>query len=126
VLEATVVETQKQHAGVKVIQSFNASITTTRMEIVVVPNINVVRKGVLIRSVSKLGSGSCGVLATRNLNQSLALPIVTTRVVGTPQMVFTNPIITTHVNKTANQPLMSLMVAKRYRSAGVTNPKEGY
>jgi hypothetical protein len=122
VSKVIVVETQKQHAGVKVIQSFNACITTTRMEIVVVPNINVVRKGVLIKSVSKLGNGSCGVLA----NQSLALPTVTTKVVGTLQMVFTNPIITTHVNKTANQPLMSLMVAKRYRTAGVTNPKGGY
>jgi len=27
----------------------------------------------------------------------------------TPQMVFTNPIMTTHVNRTINQPLMSSM-----------------
>jgi hypothetical protein len=48
VLEVTTVKTQKQHAGVGVIQSLDASITTTRVETVVVPNINVVRRGVLI------------------------------------------------------------------------------
>jgi hypothetical protein len=41
-------------------------------------------------------------------------------------MVFTNPITTTHVNKTANQPLMSSMVARGYRNIDVANPRGGY
>ncbi len=43
-----------------------------------------------------------------------------------PQMVFTNPIMTIHVNKIANRPLMNLMVVGRYRSAYVTNITGGY
>jgi hypothetical protein len=38
------------------------------MEIVVAPNINVVRRGVLIGSTTKLGSGSSGVSTVRNLS----------------------------------------------------------
>jgi hypothetical protein len=68
VLEMAVVETWKQHAGIRVIQSLDASIPTTRMETVVAPNINVVKRGVLIGSIAKLGSRSNGVLAIRNLN----------------------------------------------------------
>jgi hypothetical protein len=41
-------------------------------------------------------------------------------------MVFTNLITTTHVNKTTNWPLMNSMVARRYRSANVMNPRGGY
>jgi hypothetical protein len=48
-------------------------ITTTRVEMVVAPSVDVVRRGVLIGFKAKLGSGSSGVLAIRNLNQSLAL-----------------------------------------------------
>ncbi len=70
------------------------------METVVAPNIDVVRRGELIESVIKLGSRSSGVLAVRNLSQSLALLTNTNGVVGTLQMVFTNLIMTTHVNKT--------------------------
>jgi hypothetical protein len=44
---------------------------------------NVVRGGILIKFAIKLGSGSSGVLARRNLNQSSALPIETIGVVGT-------------------------------------------
>jgi len=69
---------------------------------VVAPNIDVVKRGVLIRFVANLGSGLNGILVKKNLNQSLALPIVITGVVGTPQMVFTNLIMSTHVNRTAN------------------------
>jgi hypothetical protein len=69
---------------------------------VVAPNIDVVRRGILIGFVTKLGSRSCGVSVVRNLNQSSALPTITTRVVGTLQMVFTNLMTTTHVNKTTN------------------------
>jgi hypothetical protein len=45
---------------------------------------DVVRRGVLIGFTSKLGSGLGGVLSTRNMSQSLALPMVTIGVVGTP------------------------------------------
>ncbi len=68
----------------------------------VAPNMNVVKGGVLIRFATNLGSRSGGVSARRNLNWSLALPMTTTRVVGTPQMVFTDSIMTTHVNMTTN------------------------
>ncbi len=84
VLEVTIVETWKQHAKVGVIQSLDVGITTTRVETVVAPSINVIRKGILIRSTTKLGSESGGVSTVRNLSQSLALPIATTKVVGTP------------------------------------------
>ncbi len=106
--KAVVVEAQK-HVGVKVIQSLNASITTTKVETVIMVNTYVVKKEVLIRFPTKLGSGSGGILIIKNLIQSLALPIATTRVVGILQMVFTNLITITHVNKTTNQPLMSSM-----------------
>jgi hypothetical protein len=69
---------------------------------VVAPITNVVRGGILIGFATNLGSGSGGVLARKNLNQSPRLPILTIGVVGTPQMVFTNSIMITHVNKTAN------------------------
>ncbi len=77
-LEVAIVETQKQHAKVRVIQSLGVGITTTRVEMVVAPNIDVVRRGVLIGSKAKLGSGSNGVLTIRNLSQSLALLTSTT------------------------------------------------
>jgi len=67
------------------------------------PSIDVVRRGVLIRFTTKLGNISSGVLVVRNLNRSLALPTTISRVVCTPQMVFTNPITTTHVNKTIDR-----------------------
>jgi hypothetical protein len=71
--EATFTETRKQHARVGVTQSFNASITTTGVETVVAPNIDVIKKGILIRYVAKLGSGLGGVSTKKNLNQSLTL-----------------------------------------------------
>jgi len=96
--EATFVETQKQHVGVGVIQSLDVGITTIGVETVVMPNIDVFKRGVVIGSAAKLGSKLGGVLVLRNLNQSSALPTSTTRVVGIPQMVFTNSITNTHVN----------------------------
>jgi hypothetical protein len=69
------------------------------VETVVAPNIDVVRKGVLIRYATKLGSRSNGVPTIRNLSQSLALLAIITGVFGTLQMVFTNIMTTTHVNK---------------------------
>jgi hypothetical protein len=44
---------------------------------------DVVKKGILIGFVTNLGSGLGGILIGRNLNWSLALPIITTKVVGT-------------------------------------------
>jgi hypothetical protein len=67
------------------------------VETIVLPNMDVVRRGVLIGSVAKLGSELGGVLVGRNLHRSFALPIATTGVVGTLHMVFTNPIMIIHV-----------------------------
>ncbi len=41
-------------------------------------------------------------------------------------MVFTNLIMTTHVNRTTNQPLMNLMSIGRYKSAYAMIPRGGY
>jgi hypothetical protein len=100
--------------------------TTTRVETIVAPTMDVVRRGILIGSATKLGSGLGGVLAGRKLNGSLALPITTTGVVRTHQLVFANPIMITHVNRIIDQPLMSSMVARGYRSEDATNPRRGY
>ncbi len=96
------------------------------MEMVVAPNINVVKKGVLIGFIVKLGSESDGVSVGRNLSGSLVLPIAIIGVVGIPQMVFTNLIMTTHVNRTANWPLMSSMAIGRCKSAIVLYSRRGY
>ncbi len=56
----------------------------------------------------------------------MTLPITTTGVVGTPQMVFTNPIMTTHVSRIEDQPLMNSMDAGRCRNVDVMNPKRRY
>jgi len=57
---------------------------------------------------------------------STTLLIAITGVVWTTQMVFTNLIMTTHVNGIADQPLMSSRVTKGYISANVANPRGGY
>jgi len=96
------------------------------MEMVVAPNINVIRRGILIGFATKLGSKLSGVLTIRNLNQSLAPPIATTRVIGILQMVFTNLIMTTHVNRTLNRPLTSFMAAGGCKSIDAMHPSGGY
>ncbi len=96
------------------------------METVVAPNINVVRRGILIRYVTKLGSRSSGILEGRNLSWSSTLLVLTTRVVGIPQMVFTNLITNSHGNMTLDRPLMSSMVVRRCKSANVVHSKGGY
>jgi len=58
--------------------------------------------GILLGFATKLGSGFGGVSIGRNLNRSSTLPIITIGVVGTLQMVFTNSIMTTHMNMTTN------------------------
>jgi hypothetical protein len=73
-LEATIVETQKQHVGIEVPQSLVANITTIEVQTIVPPHMDVVRRGVLIGFATKLGSGSNGVLARQKLNGSMTLP----------------------------------------------------
>jgi hypothetical protein len=70
------------------------------VETIIGPNTNVVRGGVLIGFVANLGHGSSEVSMGRNLSRNLGIPTTNTGVVGTPQMVFTNQIMTTHVNIT--------------------------
>jgi hypothetical protein len=41
-------------------------------------------------------------------------------------MVLTNPIMTTHVHKTTNQPSMNSITARRYKSIDAENPKGRY
>jgi hypothetical protein len=41
-------------------------------------------------------------------------------------MVFTNSIMTTHVNKIANQPLMNSRTTGSYKNTNVRNPRGGY
>jgi hypothetical protein len=85
-----------------------------------------VKRGLLIKFVAKLGSGSSGISTVRNLNQSLALPIHTIGVVGIPQIVFTNLLTITHMNKTTDRPLMSSMVIGGCKSTNVVHPRGGY
>jgi hypothetical protein len=91
------------------------------MEMVVAPNIYVVTRRVLIGSTTKLGNKLSGILAKTNLNRNTTLPIITIGVVGTPQMVFTNPIMIIHVNRNLSRPLMSSMVVGGYKNVDATN-----
>jgi len=61
VFKVTIVETWKQHIGVRITQSFDVSITTITMEMVVTLSIVVIKKGKLIRSIAKLGSRLGGI-----------------------------------------------------------------
>jgi len=58
------------------------------------------KRGMVIGFVANVNHGLGGLSAGRNLNRSLRLLTVNTGFVGTPQMVFTNPIRTIHVHKT--------------------------
>jgi hypothetical protein len=66
----TIIKTWRQLVGIDVIQSFNAIITTTRVETIVAPNMNVVKRGIVIGFATNLGHGSCEFLARRNLNKN--------------------------------------------------------
>jgi len=101
-------------------------VTTTKVETFVAPTMDVVKKGVLIRSTTNLGSGSSGVLARRKLSGNTTLPTITIGVVRTPQMLFTNPIMITLVNRIANRPSMSSMATKGNRSVDAMNLKGRY
>jgi hypothetical protein len=72
-----------------------------------------------------MGSGLDGVLAGRKLNKSTTLPTTNIGVVGTLK-VFTNSIMIVHVNRTTNQPSMSSMAGKGYKSANAMNSKGGH
>jgi hypothetical protein len=126
VSKAAIVETCKQLVGLRVIRSLDAGTITIGVETIVAPTMNVVRRGILITSITKLGSRSDRISTRRKLNGSLTLPTINARVVGTPHMVFTNLIMTTHVNRNANRPPMSSMVIRMYKSVNATNPKRGY
>jgi hypothetical protein len=55
---------------------------------VVVHSRNVVKRGLDIKSAINVSCGSSRFLAKGNLNRSLKLSPINTKVVGTPQMVF--------------------------------------
>jgi hypothetical protein len=77
---------------------------------------NVVRRGVVIGSTTNVSHGLNGLSTKGNLSKSSRLPTISIGVVGTPQMVFTNPIMTIHVHKTTNRPSMSSIITKGYKS----------
>jgi hypothetical protein len=85
-----------------------------------------VKRGILLGFATKLGSGFGGVSIGRNLNQSSTLPIVTIGVVGTLQMVFTNSIMTTHMNMIIDRPSVNSMVVGGYKNLNAMNPRGGY
>ncbi len=101
-------------------------IPTIRVETIVVLATIFVRTGVLIEFATNLGHGSGGVLARRNLSRSSGIPIATIRVVRTPQMVFTNPKMTIHINMNIYRPLINSIAAERYKSIDVRNLGQGY
>jgi hypothetical protein len=68
VFKTTVVKTRKQHIRVKVAQSFDVGITTIGAEMVVALNIVVVKRGILIGFITKLGNGLGEDSILRNLN----------------------------------------------------------
>jgi hypothetical protein len=85
-----IVETWRQPIGVIVTKSLEASITTKGVEMVVAPIMDVVKRGILIGSIAKLGSGLGGVLVRRKLNGNLALPTIIIGVVRRHVYLFDN------------------------------------
>jgi hypothetical protein len=60
------------------------------------------------------------------LSRSSRILVATIGVVGTPHMVFINPTMIIHVNRTTYQPLMSSMAARKYKIINVRNLEGGY
>jgi hypothetical protein len=87
---------------------------------------NVAKRGVVIGFAVNLGRGLGGFLMGKSLSRSLRLSTTNARVVGTPLMVFTYPIIIIHVHKTTNEPPMSSIAIGGYRNTYVENPKGEY
>jgi hypothetical protein len=77
-------ETQRQPTRIVIIQSLDVDISTTRVEMVVAPIMDVVKRGVLIGSIEKLGVRLGGISMGKKLNGRIEFPTATTRVVGTP------------------------------------------
>ncbi len=125
VSKVAIVEIWRQPTKIEAIQLLNAIIPTTRVE-TVVPNRNFVRGGILTRSTTNLGCGSRRVSMRRNLSRDFGLPPTTTKVVGTPKMVFTNLIIIICANMTPYWPPMSLIATRGYKSIDVENLRGGY
>jgi hypothetical protein len=96
------------------------------VEMVVTPNVDFVKRGVLLGFVTKLGNGLGGILVGSNLSQKLTILVATIGVVGKPQIIFTNLISTTHVNKITDRPLVSSMVIGGYKNANIVNLRRGY
>jgi len=96
------------------------------VETVIVPNIDVVKRGISIGFAPKLGSGSGEISTRRNLSRNSTLLTSSTKVVCIPQMVLTNLITTIHGNMTFDRSLMNSMVVGRYKSANAMHPKRGY
>ncbi len=122
--KVVVVKIQRQPIKIEVTQPLNVVIPTTGMETVVAPDTNFVSGRVLIGFVANLGHGLGKVSVGRNLSRSLGILTTTIKVVGTPQMVFTNPIMTTHV--TTDEPSRSSIVTRGYISTYVENLRRGY
>jgi hypothetical protein len=80
----TIVETHRQPTRIKVTQSLNVVITTIGMEMVIMPNMDVVKKGVVIESITNLCHGLGGFFIRKFFTRSLGLAIANTGVVGTP------------------------------------------
>jgi hypothetical protein len=78
--EVTITKIRRQLIEIEFTQSPNVVITTLGVEIVVAPNTNIVRNGVLIGSTTNLG----GVSVRRNLSRNSTLSTSTIKVVGTP------------------------------------------
>ncbi len=91
------------------------------METIVTTNTNFVKGGVLIGSTLNLGRGFKRILVGRNLSRSLGIPIATIGVIGTPQMVFTNLIMTTHVNRIGDRPSMNSIIVGKYGCINAKN-----
>ncbi len=96
-------KSENNNVEVEVIRLLHVIIPTIKVEIVVAPNTNFVRGGIFIRFVMNLDCGLGRVLERRTLNRSYELLTETIGVVGTPKMVFTNLIMTTHMNKIVNR-----------------------
>ncbi len=96
------------------------------MGIVVAPNTNPIKGGVLTGCATNLGHGLKGVLEGRTLSRSFRLPTTTTKVIGTPWMVFTNLIMIIHVNRIVDRPLMNSMVVGRCRNTDAMYLRGGY
>ncbi len=94
------------------------------MDTIVKLDTNIIKRGVVIGSIVNLDRGLGRFLASRSLSRSL--PIANIRVVGTPQMVFTNPIMITHEHKTIYKPLTNSISVGRYRHIDAEDLKGEY